>query len=316
MLSYSYKRPKTTDDALTALQTGGRVVAGGSDLLTLMKDRIETPKVLVDISEIQELNGIKLNGSTLTIGATTTLTTIADDPTVQKNFPMLAEAAKAAASPQIRNVGTIGGNLCQRPRCWYFRSPRFACYRKGGNQCFAVTGESTFHALFDGAACFVVSPSDTAPALVALGANAVVTNKQGQRRIPLEQFFIGPQQDILHEVVLKPDDLLVAVEVLLPAAGTKMTYQKMRERQAFDFAIVSVAMSLSPQSAHVVLGGVAPIPWRATEAEKILQGGPITEGRAQQAAEAVTKLARPMEKNGYKIPLIHGLITSTALSLA
>ena len=316
MLSYSYKRPKTTAEAVAALQEGGRVVGGGSDMLSLVKQRIETPKVLVDISEVKELIGIAVNGDILTIGAATTLTSLAENETVRKDFLMLNEAVKSVASPQIRNIGTVGGNLCQRPRCWYFRSPLFSCYRKGGDTCFAVTGENQFNCLFGGAACFIVSPSDLAPALVALSATAIVTGKQGQRRIPMEEFFVTPHQDYTQEVALKQDELLVAVEVPRPTAGTKMTYRKVRERQTFDFAQVSLAISIGPQSARVVFGGVAPIPWRSIEAENILQGGAITEERAKQAAAAATKMARPMEKNGYKVAMLQGLIISTALSLA
>ncbi|MHB1654351.1 MAG: FAD binding domain-containing protein [Desulfitobacteriaceae bacterium] len=316
MLSFSYKRPKTTAEAVAALQEGGRVMAGGSDLLSLVKQRIEVPKVLVDISEVKELSGIALNGDILTIGAACTLQSLAENEIIHKDFSMLSEAVISVASPQIRNAGTVGGNLCQRPRCWYFRSPLFSCYRKGGDTCFAVTGENQYNSIFGGAACFFVSPSDLAPALVALGANAVVASKQGQRRIPLEEFFVLPLQDYTREIILNPDELLLAVEVPRPTAGTKMTYRKLRERQTFDFALVSVAMSLGTQSVRVVLGGVAPIPWRSVEAEKILQGGAITEERAKQAAEAATKMARPMEGNSFKVAMLQGLIATTALSLA
>lgn len=315
MLGFDYKKTKTKAEAVDALRAGGRVLAGGSDLLTLVKKRIETPKFLVDVSEINDMNTIGMNGDTLVIGAAATVTSLAENDAVRKDFPMLAEAAKSVASPQIRNVGTVGGNLCQRPRCWYFRSNRFPCYRKGGDVCFAVTGESQSNAIFGGAACFAVNPSDLAPALVALGATAVVLSSQGERRMPIESLFIGPHEDITKEVALKQDELLVAVEVPRPPAGTKMTYRKLRERQTFDFALVSLAMSLGANSIRVVLGGVAPVPWRSLEAEKILQESSITEERAKQAAEAATALARPMERNGFKVEMIQGLIISTAMSL-
>ena len=315
MLSYDYKRPTTTAEAVTALQNGGRVVGGSSDILTLIKEQIETPKNLVDISEIKELSNINLSGNTLSIGAAVTITTLAENAAVIKNYPIVEQAAKSIASPQIRHVGTVGGNLCQRSRCWYFRNPRFNCYRKGGSTCFAVTGKNEYHAILGGAGCFMVCPSDLAPALIALGATAIITGSKGQRKLPLEKFYIGPLEDITREVVIGPGELLTSVEVPLPPASAKMAYQKVRERQTFDFATVSLAMIIAPRFARVVLGGIAPTPLRSLDAEKILQGGSITEDRAQQAGEAVTKFARPMEDNGYKIDLVQGLIRSTALSL-
>lgn len=316
MLSFDYKRPTTTAEAVNDLQNGGRVVGGSSDILTLIKERIETPKHLVDISEVKELSKINLSGSTLSIGATATITEILDNDTIKKNFPILSQAALSIASPQIRHVGTIGGNLCQRPRCWYFRNTRFNCYRKGGSSCFAVTGRNEYHAILGGAGCFMVYPSDLAPALIALGATAIITGPKGQRKVAMEKFYIGPLKDITREVVVEPGELLTSIEVPVPPSGAKMVYKKVRERQAFDFATVSLAMIMAPGFVRVVLGGVAPIPWRSLDAEKILQGGTITEDRAQQAGEAVTKFARSMENNGYKVDLVQGLIRSTALSLA
>lgn len=315
MLSFDYKRPKTTAEAVSDLQNGGRVVGGSSDILTMIKQRIETPNSLVDISEVKELSTLNLSGSTLSIGATVTISTLANNDTVKKSYPMLALAANSIASPQIRHVGTVGGNLCQRPRCWYFRNPRFECYRKGGNTCFAVTGRNEYHGILGGAGCFMVSPSDLAPALIAFGATAILTSSKGQRRIPLENFYISPLENITQETVIKPGELLTSVEVPLPPAGAKMIYSKIRERQAFDFATISLAMIIAPQFVRVVLGGVAPIPWRSVDAEKILQGGTITEDRAKQAGIAATQFARPMEDNGYKIELVQGLIRSSALTL-
>ena len=314
MLSFDYKRPTTLAEAVSELQNGGRVVSGASDLLALVKDHIETPKYLVNITEITELSKIALNGNTLTIGAAVKLTALANNADVKQAFPMIIEAAKSIASPQIRNVGTVGGNLCQRLRCWYFRNKRFECYRKGGKTYFAVTGRNNVHAILGGAGCFHVNSSDLAPALIALDAAAIIANKDGQRKIPLSDLYCNLLQDITKEVILNTNEMLVSVEVPLPPAGAKMTYKKVRERETFDFALVSVAMVIAPQYARVVLGGVASTPWRSSEAESALKNG-VSEATAAKAGEDAVHWARPMENNQFIVELVQGLIKSTALSL-
>jgi xanthine dehydrogenase YagS FAD-binding subunit len=275
----------------------------------------------VSINGLAALKGIRARpGGGLRVGALTTLTELAENRQILDSYPVLAQAAASVGSPQLRNQGTLGGNLCQRPRCWYFRGD-FKCRRKGGDTCFAEAGESQMHCIFGGYQCFMVHPSDTAPALVALDAKASITGRRGTRTVPMSSFFLLPKDSLAKENVLQPGEILT--EILLDAArpGTRSTYRKVRERGAFDFALAGAAIVLSMaegkvQTARVVLSGVAPIPWRSADAEKAIIGKPLDAPAAAAAAAAAVKDAGVLVENGYKVPLVRGILEETLTALA
>ena len=238
---------------------------------------------------------------------------MAEHPLVLKRFGGLAQAAAEVGSPQLRNQGTIGGNLCQKPRCWYYRAD-FTCLRKGGGTCFAVDGENQFHCIFGGGGtCFIVHPSDTAPALVAFNATARVAGPKGVRNVPLEKFFVLPEVDVQRETVLARGEIVTEIRIPPPAPGTRSSYRKVRARRSWDFALAGVALALRFDGkrvvgGRVVLSGAAPVPWRSTEVEQVVRGKELTAEVIAAAAKAVTAGAEPLEKNGYKIPLFQGMI--------
>jgi len=297
------------------------VVGGGSEILQLMKERVVTPDYVVNLKTIPGLNSIKEERGGIRIGTLMTLVEVEEHPVVREKFLILSEGAAEAASPQIRNAGTIGGNLCQRPFCWYFRSAHFDCLRKGGQVCYSVAGDSRYHAILGGGPSFIVHPSDLAPVLVALDAQIKIVNAAGERIIPLEKFFVLPQVDFKHENILKPGDIVTEIFVPYPKSGSKGFYHKVRERLAWDHAIVSVATVVQSgggvaRDARVVLGGVAPIPWRAPKAEEFLRGQKIDDAAAQKAAEIALEGARPMKDNTYKVGLAKSLIQRGLLASA
>jgi xanthine dehydrogenase YagS FAD-binding subunit len=319
---FSYKKAASVQEAVAAAaRPGAHILAGGSDLLGCLRDGVFAAETVVSLSGLAELKGIGPKpGGGLRIGALTTLSEIAGNKQVVEQYRALAEAAGAVASPQLRNQGTIGGNLCQRPRCWYFRGD-FHCLRKGGDTCFAETGENQFHAILGWDRCYMVHPSDTASALVALGARVTMASPKGRRTIPLESFFILPKVSILKENVLMPGE--VVTEILLDAVpqGQRSTYRKVRERGAFDFAIAGAAIAVTlaegkVAAARVVLSGVAAAPWRSAEAEKALVGKPLDNATVEGAAAAAVKDAVAIGKNEYKIALVRGILEETLLRLA
>jgi xanthine dehydrogenase YagS FAD-binding subunit len=229
-------------------------------------------------------------------------------------------AAGKVGTPQIRNMGTIGGNLCQRPRCWYYRN-NYPCFKHGGNACFSAAGENDFHAILEGGPSFIVHPSDTAPALVALGATARIAGGARERTVPLDKFFVTPKQDPRRENILQPNEILTEIEVPNAPAGSKAIYVKEMVREIWDFALCSVAAMVTVQNgvvqdARIVLGGVAPVPYRAVRAEAALKGQPLNEAAAAAAGVAATDGARPLAKNGYKVPLTQAVVKRALLSLA
>jgi len=275
----------------------------------------------VSITGIKELKGIRPRpGGGLRIGALTTLTEIGENRQILDSYPVLAQAAAAVGSPQLRNQGTLGGNLCQRPRCWYFRGD-FHCLRKGGEECFASAGQNQLHAIFGGYECFMVHPSDTAPALVALDAKVSVVGRRGARQMPLASFFVLPKASLVKENVLEPGDVLTELLLDAPQSGTRSIYRKVRERGSFDFALAGAAIVLGMaegkvKTARVVLSGVAPAPWRSAEAEQALVGKPLDAATAEAAAAAAVKSAVPLRENGYKVPLVRGILEETLMALA
>ena len=256
----------------------------------------------------------------VSIGPLVTVTDLAEDQLVRERFPVVAEAASVIASLQIRNVGTVGGNLCQRPRCWYYRGP-FQCLRKGGSTCFAVAGENRYHAIIGGGPSFIIHPSDLAPALISLDARVRIVGPSGERSMPLEQFFVLPTVNAQRENVLTPDELLAEIQVPLPAAETRSTYSKEMERETWDFALVSAAVAVRQsggtiEHARVVFGGVAPVPWRSKEAEAALIGKPLDAVSAALAAEEAMQSARPLRDNRYKVDLAKAVLRGALLRLA
>ena len=323
MLSqFSYQRAASIKEAVAAAsRPDSRILAGGTDLLGCLRDKVLQADRLVRLNGLAALKGIRPRpGGGLRIGALTTLTEVAEHRQILDSYPVLAQAAASVGSPQLRNQGTLGGNLCQRPRCWYFRGD-FKCRRKGGETCFAEAGDSHFHCIFGGGGCYIVRPSDTAPALVALDAKASVTGRRGTRLVPLSSFFLLPADSLEKENVLQPGEIVTEILLDLPQPGTRSAYRKVRERAAFDFALAGVAIVLAMtggavSAARIVLSGVAPIPWRSAEAEKAIVGKPLDASAAVSAATAAVKDASPLSDNGYKVPLVGGILEETLTSLA
>jgi len=320
--TFAYIRPESMREALEQLASDdAHAYAGGTDLLGCLRDGVfEAPKV-VSLSGLDEMRGIEeTTDGGLRIGALTTLAEIAGSETIRARYTVLAEAAESAASPQLRNQGTVGGNLCQRPRCWYFRG-EFHCLKKGGDMCYAVEGENQYHAIFGGAPCFIVHPSDTAPAFVALGASVRLARGSSERTIPLEAFFVPPEADVAHENILEPGEIITDLFLPAPQAGTVSTYRKLRERGAWDFALTSLALVMKIEDGRVseasaVLGGVAPIPWRSRPLQDAVNGERLGPEVAANAAAAAVREADPLEQNGYKVDLVKGVVEETLLSFA
>jgi len=293
-----------------------RPIAGGQDLLTTMKDYITRPTRVVNLKGIRGLDRVEADGKGgLRIGALVTLTQLEEHAIIRRNFPGLAEAANSIATPQIRNLGTVGGNLCQRPRCWYFRLEEVVCLKKGGEECYAATGENKYHAIFGGGPSYIVHPSDLAPMLVALGAAVSVVGPEGKRNIPLEKFFTLPSEgNLRRENVLKNDELITEIQVPASKFAAHSTYLKFKERDSLDFAMSSVAAAVAMganktiSEARLVLGGVAPIPWRVPKAEAALIGKAMSNEVLMAVAKTAVAGAQPLAKNAYKIPLTEALV--------
>jgi xanthine dehydrogenase YagS FAD-binding subunit len=280
-----------------------------------MKDYITQPTRVVNLKGIRGLDKIEDRKGGLRIGALVTLAQLEENPLVRRNFPGLAEAAHSVGTPQIRNLGTVGGNLCQRPRCWYFRLEDVVCLKKGGSECYAASGENKYHAILGGGPSYIVHPSDLAPMLVALGGSVSVVGADGKRNVLLEKFFTLPADgNLRRENVLKNDEIITEIQVPASKFAAHSTYLKFKERDSMDFAIsaVAAAVTLSANKtvteARLVLGGVAPIPWRAPKAEAALIGKTLTSDALAATAKIALEGARPLEKNAYKIPLTQTLV--------
>lgn len=328
MRPFEYQRPASLGDAtaLLARQDGNdsilpRLLAGGTDLLTLMKEELLEPTLLIDIKRINDLDdAIELTPDGLRIGALATLAEIEVSPLVHATHPALCQAAAVAASPQIRNMATIGGNLLQRPRCWYFRDNQVPCWLKGGDDCPAVKGENQLHALFGEGPCHAVHPSDPATALLALDASMVVRGPSGERTEPLDFFFAIPNDDRRIEHTLHPDDVIVAITIPNRPATVQSAYLKAMDRKVWAFASVGVAAMLDIDDnqtivdARLVLGGVSQIPWRVPDAESLLIGAMPSEELFARAAETALSGAMPLAHNTYKIPLAKTLVKRALLA--
>lgn len=297
------------------------VMAGGTDLVGEMKDYAAVPKRVVNLKSIEGLDYIRQDDAGLRIGALTTLTDVLENSAVSQELPVLHQAVSVIASPQIRNMATLAGNILQRPRCWYYRSEDFPCLKKGGARCYAVGGVNTYHAIFGSGPSYIVHPSDAAPALMALGATVHVHGPRGGDEVLMDDFFTMPEMNIRRENILRPNEIVTEISIPKPEANSKGMYLKVRERESIDFALVSLAAQMTVvngtcERASLVLGGVAPIPWRAVEAEDYLRGRRITEARAESAAEAAVEDAAPMPHNGYKVEIAKNLVKQAVQALA
>ncbi len=323
MPNFAYVRAKSIREAIQHLSSdGSRIHAGGTDLLGCLRDDILGGKKLVSLSQLKDLGGIRMTkDGGLRIGALATITEVANNKMIQERYPALARAASEVASPQLRNQGTMGGNICQKPRCWYYRG-EFHCLRKGGDRCYAYSGENQFHCLFgSGGICYIVHPSDTAPVLVAYEAVVQVAGPKDTRRPPLGKFHVLPSEDVRKETALKPNEMVTEILLPPPIKGLRSSYRKVRARRSWDFALAGVALALQfkgdrVEKARVVLSGAAPIPWRSKEVEETITGKRLDANAVVQAAEAAVKNAEPLEKNAYKVPLFRGIIEEELLAIA
>jgi xanthine dehydrogenase YagS FAD-binding subunit len=317
MPAFELFQPTGTADAIALLsQYGGDawVMAGGLDSFDWLKDRIKRPKVVVDLSQAEELRGVRELSDGVEIGATTTLTEVVRHPLLQQKFPLLTQAAEAAASPQIRNQGTIGGNISQDTRCWYYRSG-FPCYRAGGNICYAdtPTAINREHAILGADRCVAVSPSDSAPALVALDAKMVIRSSRGERVVDAENYFIGPGIDITRMTVLKHGELLTAIRIPSTWANTEYYFEKVRDRPVWDFPLVNIAAVKVISGGNIerirlAVNGVAAHPCRLTAVEAAVTGKPANETTGEMAGNMAIEGAVPLRYNGYKLPLMRNLV--------
>jgi xanthine dehydrogenase YagS FAD-binding subunit len=310
-------QPTSVDDALALQARHGAkawVLAGGLDSFDWFKDRIKRPEVVIDLSQVKELRGVRQSGDGLEIGAMTTLTEVVRHPMIREKFGILPDAAEAAASPQIRNQGTIGGNVSQDARCWYYRGG-WPCYRAGGNICYAdtPTGLNREHAILDADRCVAVNPSDTAPALIALDAKFVVRTPKGEKVVDAENYFIGPGTDITKMTILQPGDLLTAIRIPSTWAGAQFFFEKVRDRAVWDFALVNVAAAMvtsggTIQRIRLAANGVAAHPVRLTAVEAAVVGKPRNDETAEMAGKLAIQGAQPLQYNGYKVPLLRNLV--------
>jgi len=310
-------QPTSVDDALALQARHGAkawVLAGGLDSFDWFKDRIKRPEVVIDLSQVKELRGVRQAGDGVEIGAMTTLTEVVRHPMIREKYGILPNAAEAAASPQIRNQGTIGGNVSQDARCWYYRGG-WPCYRAGGNICYAdtPTGLNREHAILDADRCVAVNPSDTAPALIALDAKFVIRTPKGERVVDAENYFIGPGTDITKMTILQPGDLLTSIRIPSTWAGAQFYFEKVRDRAVWDFALVNVAAAMvmsggTIQRIRLAANGVAAHPVRLTAVEAAVLGKARNEETAEMAGKLAIQGAQPLQYNGYKVPLLRNLV--------
>ena len=320
MNNFEYIYPKNAE-SIPALLSDAKdqtlLFAGGTDAIARLKEGISKPQQLVNLKAVKDLNYVKADSDGLHIGATTLLSDLINNDNAQK-YAGLLEAANSIGSLQLRNMGTVGGNLCQRPRCWYFRSRHFPCLRKQGEQCFSIYGENKYHCILGGNPCFIVNSSDLAPMLIALNAKVTILGPDGSRQIPLEDLYVLPEQDPYHETILTTREVIT--DVTIPNNSGKSHYLKFKERQSMDFALVSVAIAAKVNGKtlsdiRIALGGVAPKPWRAKKAENMLEGQEASESLVEKAAESELLEADPLDHNEYKVILTKNLLKKTVREL-
>jgi xanthine dehydrogenase YagS FAD-binding subunit len=314
---------RTVDEALNQLGGNAAVKAGGIDLLDLMKEDIVSPPKLVNIRNIESLRGIAVSQDGLHLGPLATLSEIAAHPEIQKSYSALADAAGHAATPQVRNMATIGGNIMQRPRCWYFRSNDFDCRKKGGDSkaCHAHAGENQYHAIMNNGTCAMVHPSSTAVPLLGMNAQVELTSKRGKRMVAMSEFYVPPEKSLMNDTAVQPGELITNIFVPLPEPGTRSAYQKYGEKESFDWPVADAGVLLVMdgdrcRKATVVLGVAAPTPVRSAPAEAVLTGKTIDEATARDAGKAAMQNATPLSQNGYKVQLFQTAIYRTILIAA
>ena len=323
MNKFAFVDCKTVDEALGQLSDGASVKAGGIDLLDLMKEGIVSPPRLVNIRNVDSLRGITISTDGLHLGPLSTLSEIASHPEIQRSYSALADAAGHAATPQVRNMATLGGNIMQRPRCWYFRSSDFDCKKKGGgsDECHAHNGENQYHAIMNNSSCAMVHPSSTAVPLLGFGAQVELTSKRGKRMVAMNEFYVPPEKSLVNETVVQPGELITSILVPAPEPGTRSAYQKYGEKESFDWPIADAGVVLVMDGARcskasVVLGVAAPTPIRSKQAEAVLIGKTIDEATARAAGKAAMQSATPLSQNGYKTQLFETAIYRTVLLAA
>ena len=322
MEAFSYANPTTLAEAgklLGSSWNDAQVLAGGTDLISLMKDYVVSPKTVVNIKNIKELGGVSKSASGLRIGATTTLDDLSNSPALRAEYGSIRTAVLGMTSPQIRNMGTAGGDLCQRPRCWYFRNGYGLLAMKDGKS-LVPNGENKYHAIFGGGPAYFVSASSLGPALVALGAKVTLVSPSGKRSVDIAKFFVVPQDENTREIDLKPNEILT--EIIVPSAtGVKNATYEIREREAIDWPLATASVALkmagsTVSSAKVVLGHVAPTPWDATKAGEYLAGKTIDDATAEEAGKLAVEGAQPLSQNGYKVQLAKVAVKRALLAAA
>ncbi len=315
------------DSVKTAISSSGKdwpesaFMSGGTDLLGQMKDFIYSPSKVIGLKSIKDMQVISNGSDFVRIGAAATLNSIGKDKIIMRNFPALSKAALSVASPQIRNVATIGGNICQRPRCWYYRDSQVDCLKKGGSRCFAITGRNKYHAFLGSGPCYIIHPSDTAVALSAYDAVFVLEGKNGSREVNCDDFFTLPEENVHRENVLSCGEVLKEIKIPVPENGSKSLFIKIQEREAWDFAVASIAVNVTEKSGkcdkvRIVLGAAAPKPWRAVQGEEIITGSVISKETASAAAKASLERRRTFRENRYKIEMFTNLIEIALNELA
>jgi xanthine dehydrogenase YagS FAD-binding subunit len=317
MPAFELFQPASTEDALGLLARYGSdawVLAGGLDSFDWLKDRIKRPSYVVDLSQVKELRGVRSAEGGVEIGAMTTLTEVVRDSLIREKFSILSTGAEAAASPQIRNQGTLGGNVSQDARCWYYRGG-WKCYRAGGNTCYAdtPTAINREHAIFDASRCVAVNPSDTAPALIALDAKMVIRSTKGERVVDAENYFIGPAIDITRMTVLQPGELLTAIRIPSTWSGAHFYFEKIRDRPVWDFPLVNIASAAfftgdNIDKIRIAMNGLAAHPMRLKQVEAAVTGKPRNAATADMAGQLAIQGAEPLRYNGYKVPLTRNLV--------
>lgn len=310
MRNFDYVLPRTAEEAAAASVKPGTVLKGaGIDLLERIKEGVTVPDVLVNLLSVKDMAGVRNDGGTIRVGALTTLADLEENEVLRGVAASLGEAAGEAATPQVRNRATLGGNLVQRPRCWYFRNETYDCTKKGGELCYALEGENKYHAIFDNAKCCIVHPSNLAPPLWTLDAKVHVTRAAGDPKtkdIEIAQFFVAPGTDVTRECTLEPGDVITGVSFAAPPKGTGTAYLETREKESFDWALTSAACLVTidggvVKNARVVVSGVAPTPMRLVEVEKMITGKSLTPEVVKAAGEKATAGATPLRDNAYKV---------------
>ncbi len=323
MNRFEWTNARSISEAVAQLNGSAAIKAGGIDLIDRLKEGLDAPSRLINILSIKGLDGVSEDATKgLRIGPLVTLAELDTNRIIRSRYRALADAAGHAATPQIRNVATIGGNLLQRPRCWYFRQAEFNCRKKGGDRCFAIEGENQYHAIFGNGLCAIVHPSALSTALVAFNARIVLTGKKGRREVELEKFFIKPEEDVQRENSIGADELITEIHVPQLPAQARSVYLKQGEKESFDWPIADVAVVLNCarggrcEQASIVLGAAAPVPLRALKAEAVLADKAINEATAREAAQAAIQGAAPLSENAYKLPIFEAIVRRAILSAA